>query len=48
MFIKQVTPDQLVIGAPAKINLFLEVLNRRIQVLDQAASSQTGGGAPPE
>jgi len=29
MFIKQITKDSLVIGAPAKINLFLKVLNKR-------------------
>jgi 4-diphosphocytidyl-2-C-methyl-D-erythritol kinase len=30
MFVKQVSADKLVIGAPAKVNLFLEVLNRRL------------------
>jgi 4-diphosphocytidyl-2-C-methyl-D-erythritol kinase len=29
MFVKQVSATQIVIGAPAKINLFLEILNRR-------------------
>ncbi len=29
MFVKQITNESLVIGAPAKVNLFLEVLNRR-------------------
>jgi 4-diphosphocytidyl-2-C-methyl-D-erythritol kinase len=28
-FVKQLSPTELVIGAPAKINLFLEILNRR-------------------
>jgi 4-diphosphocytidyl-2C-methyl-D-erythritol kinase len=29
MFVKNITTEQLVIGAPAKVNLFLEVLNKR-------------------
>lgn len=29
MFVKNITSEQLVIGAPAKLNLFLEVLNKR-------------------
>ena len=29
MFVKQITNESVVIGAPAKVNLFLEVLNRR-------------------
>lgn len=29
MFVKPLTPDSIVIGAPAKVNLFLEVLQRR-------------------
>ena len=29
MFIKEITKDSLIIGAPAKINLFLKVLNKR-------------------
>ena len=29
MFLKRLTPDSVVIGAPAKINLFLEVLGKR-------------------
>ncbi len=29
MFVKQITSNSLVVGAPAKVNLFLEVLSRR-------------------
>ncbi len=29
MFVRSVSPTKIVIGAPAKINLFLEILNRR-------------------
>ncbi len=29
MFVKQITSDRLIVGAPAKVNLFLQVLNRR-------------------
>ena len=29
MFVKNVTSEQVVVGAPAKVNLFLEVLNKR-------------------
>ena len=29
MFVKRITDESLVIGAPAKVNLFLEILGRR-------------------
>ena len=30
MFAKRISPDSVVIGAPAKVNLFLHVLGKRV------------------